>query len=107
MVAFDALNSHFEYMDVVRYWSPLSETYAGGDALVTLLNKGWSIDETVFVEEYWHAGTRLVSIYHIDLLRDGETLHMPVLTNPYVCRLIDDLPVQLRPYTERDHVIQH
>ena len=106
MVAFDALNSHVAYMDVVRHWSPESEAYAGGDALVTLLNRGWSIEENVFVEEYWHAGTRLVLIYHIDLARDNETLHMPVLGNPYVTRMMDDLPVQLRSYTDQDRVHQ-
>lgn len=100
MVAFDARNAHAEYMDVVRHWSPESEAYAGGDALVTFLNQDWRLGETVLVEEYWHAGTRLVLIYHIDLVRENDVLRMPVLTNPYVRRLIESLPVQMRGLNE-------
>ena len=101
MVTFDALNSHFDYMDVIRHWSPVSEKYAGGDALATLLNQGWQINETVLFEEYWHSGTRPVVIYHIELIRNSETLKMPVLTNPYVRRIFDTLPVHIGPYRQQ------
>lgn len=107
MFVIDSGNSHFMYMDVVRHWSPESEAYAGGDALVTQLNKGWDIQETVFFEEYWHAGTRPVLIYHIDLVRGDDTLHMPVLSNPYIRRLVDSLPVQVRPVAEQQRALHH
>ena len=97
MVTFDASNSHFEYMDVVRHWSPASQKYAGGDAINTLVNEGWRINETVFFEEFWHAGSRPVTIYHFELVRGDETLHVPVLSNPYIRRLVESLPVQVRP----------
>jgi hypothetical protein len=97
MVMYDASNAHFQYLDVVRHWSAISEPFAGGDALITRLNDGWQLKETVFVEEYWHAGVRLVTIYHFELERDGETEKMPVLSNPYVNRILRDLPVQMRP----------
>jgi hypothetical protein len=97
MVTFDASNSHFEYMDVVCHWSPISQKYAGGDAINTLLNDGWRIQETVFFEEFWHAGSRPVTIFHFKLVRDDETLHVPVLSNPYVRRLVESLPLQVRP----------
>jgi hypothetical protein len=58
------------------------------------------------VEEYWHAGTRPVLIYHIDLLRDNTLLRIPVLTNPYVRRLVDALPVQMRPYSEAAETVR-
>jgi hypothetical protein len=102
MVSFDASNSHFQYMDVVRHWSPISQKYAGGDALITLLNEGWLLNETVFYEEYWHAGSRLVMIYHVTLVREnGEEMPVPVLSNPYVHRLMTMLPVQVRPLAQR------
>ena len=59
MVTFDASNSHFEYMNVLRHWSPSSEKYAGGDAVVTLLTcEDWKIGETIFYEQYWCAAAR-------------------------------------------------
>jgi hypothetical protein len=102
MVTFDATNSHFEYMDVTCHWSADSQKYAGGDALITFLHNGWKMDETVFFEEYWHAGGRLVMIYYFELERDGETLSMPVLGNPFVNRMVKSLPVQLIPFGERE-----
>ena len=101
MVAFDASNSHFEYMDVIRHWSPVSEKYAGGDALITLMSNGWQIGETVFYEEYWHAGSRLVMIYHVKMTNDGTEMQVPVLSNPYVNRMMMTMPVQVRPLAER------
>ncbi len=101
MVSFDASNSHFQYMDVVCHWSPTSQKYAGGDALITLLNEGWLLNETVFYEEYWHAGSRLVVIYYLTMVRDGEEMEVPVLSNPYVHRMMITLPVQVRPLAQR------
>lgn len=101
MVTFDASNSHFEYMDVVRHWSPISQKYAGGDAVLTLMSTGWKIDETVFYEEYWHAGSRPVTIYHMEMVRDDEHMAVPVFVNPYIRRIVRDSGMQLRPLTER------
>lgn len=101
MVSFDASNFHVEYLDVVRHWSPISEKYAGGDALITLLHEGWLLNEIVFYEEFWHAGSRLVVIYHTTVVRDGEEMQVPVLSNPYVDRLMMTLPVQVRPIAQR------
>ena len=100
MVTFDATNSHFEYMDVTCHWSADSQKYAGGDALVTFLHDGWEMAETVFYEEYWHAGGRLVMIYYFEIERDGETLSVPVLGNPFVNRMVNSLPLQLLPVSE-------
>jgi hypothetical protein len=107
MVSFDSLNSHFEYMDVIRHWSPISEKYAGGDTLITLLNQGWQITDKIHFEEFWHSGTRPVTIYYMDLMREGATLHLPVLTNPYVRRLIGSLSIQVRPVQTRSVSPEH
>ncbi|MBZ0296472.1 MAG: hypothetical protein K8L99_28175 [Anaerolineae bacterium] len=102
MVTFDSLNAHFEYMDVNRHWDPRSEPYAGGDALITRLNQGWHIRDVVFEEEYWHAGARLVIVYHFELEFEGEVETMPVLSNPYVRRIVSELPLEVLPITERN-----
>ena len=107
MVAFSALNAHVSYPDVVRYWSPISEPYAGGDQLITLLQQGWQIKETIFYETYWHAGTRPVEVYHMSLLQEDETMTVRVLANPYVDRFAHASPFQLRPISERTKLLNH
>lgn len=83
-------NYHVEYMDVTQHWDSRSEGFAGGDALVTFLSNGWSMKNRVVEEQHSFAGMRQITIYHIDLERDGETITMPVLRNPYISRMIAD-----------------
>jgi hypothetical protein len=106
MIAFDASNSHFEYMDVLRHWSPTCEKYTGGDALLTFLLSGWNLIDAVFYEEHWHSGVRMVVIYHFQLERDGEKLSMPVFSNPYVSRLVQNIPLPVVPIKEREKFYQ-
>ena len=107
MVTFDALNAHVTYPDVVRHWSPVSEKYAGGDQLVTLLNEGWQIKETIFCETIWHAGTRPVEIYHMDVVRGDEAMPVPVIANPYVRRIILTMPFHMRAIDEHDAALRY
>jgi hypothetical protein len=79
-------NFHVEYMDVTQHWSPESERYAGGDCLMTALHNGWEMSPTVRVEQKWYAGMRHVTIYHVELRREGKTMVMPIINNPYVTR---------------------
>lgn len=81
-------NWHFQYRAIVRHWHPQSEKYAGGDCLLTALNDGWEVNEQVIGEEHWRAGTRRVMVYRFELSRDSDLLTMPVITNPFVERLI-------------------
>jgi hypothetical protein len=71
-----------------RHWHAESEKYAGGDSLATHMYLGWIVGEVVELEERWSAGTRRVAIYHFELNRDGETITMPVIGNPYVDQVI-------------------
>ena len=95
-------NWHTSYPVFRRHWRPNSETFAGGDALLTALDTEWVAKETCYLEEYWHAGTRLVTLYHFDLERDGEKMTMPVLTTPYVRRIIRELQFKVLPIAEKD-----
>lgn len=81
-------NLHYSYMSLVRHWHADSEPFAGGDALFTALSEGWQLGETVAYEEYWLSGVRPITVYHFQLERGPERMTMPVLTNPYVRRLI-------------------
>ncbi len=86
-------NFHVEYMSVTQHWCSTSEKYAGGDALVTALANGWKMEPVVYVEEKAFTGSRFTTIYHIDLKRDDASMHMPVIDNPYVGKLVAQLQV--------------
>jgi hypothetical protein len=94
-------DNHFSYMKVNRHWSSVSENYAGGDSLLTALEQGWEVSDTVYFEEIWYAGSRQVMLYHVELNRDGETVVMPVLSNPYIRRLLPRVCKRILPISER------
>mgnify|MGYP005838803485 CR=1 FL=1 len=97
----NASNFHVSYPDVYRHWSANCEEYAGGDCLLTALREGWQIPETIYSENFWHSGARLVIVFHFDLTRGDETMAMPVLSNPFVRRLIRQESLTVKPLDER------
>lgn len=97
-------NSHFNYLEVHRHWSPESEHFAGGDCLVTALNDGWGFNDDIYVEEFWHAGMRHVVVYHFELTRGTEAITMPVICNPYIDRVVSQLELNLHPLDEKTEV---
>lgn len=88
MIEQNVSNFHVEYMDVTQHWSAQSEEYAGADSLVTMLYRGWQMKRKVMREERQFAGMRSVYVYHITLEKDGQTMTMPVVHNPYLSRMI-------------------
>lgn len=86
-----------EDLNVYRHWHAHSEKFAGGDALATLLLTGWLMRDAVFVDTYWLSGSREVRVYHFELLRDDQSVSIPVIGNPYVERLIALHQVQVVP----------
>lgn len=94
-------NFHVEYMDVTQHWNPNSESYAGGDCLVTALYDGWIVNPTVYVENKWYSGMRQAFIYHVELTRDGEKMTMPVVHNPYIARMLRQESFKVLPIEER------
>lgn len=95
------INLHFAYMSFVRHWDATSEAFTGGDALFTFLSEGWSLDETVTYEEYWLSGVRPITIYYFTLEKDDQKLNMPVITNPYVRRVVSETGVKLEALGEK------
>jgi hypothetical protein len=99
----DANNYHVSYPDVFRQWSPACEKYAGGDSLVTALTHGWDFStKTIFYEEFWLAGTRPVVVFHFQLEKGDVAMTMPVITNPYVRRVIRMHEITAKPMVEKD-----
>src|SRR5690349_16393131 len=95
------LDLHVEYPDIYRYWSPLSEKFAGGDCLFAAIYCGWAVNPVVYREEHWHSESRAVYVYHFELVLEGRLVTMPVIDNPYVNRLIRDQALKVQPIEER------
>jgi hypothetical protein len=96
-----SVDLHVDYPDMHRHWDSQSERYGGGDSLLTALQAGWEMNTVCWSEEYWHAGTRPVMIYHFELNRAAEKLHMPVVSNPFIQRLLDTLALEVKPIEQR------
>jgi hypothetical protein len=103
MVQIDAIV--IEDINIYRHWHAGSEKYAGSDSLATKIYLGWTVGEVVYREEHWRAG-RCSMVYHFTLERDGETMTMPVIANPYLWRYLTDAPVQVVSMAERQPVRQ-
>lgn len=84
-----------------HYWSPHSEEYASGDALLAAFDDGWQVDGVIFRQEVWLTAGRRTYVYHISLKRAGETLKMKMVYNPFITRLIFRLNVQVVLVNER------
>jgi hypothetical protein len=81
-------NTVTEEISFYRHWHAQSQTYAGGDSLVTALHLGWIIGSIVLLEDHMHGGKRCAPIYYFELTREEASLVMPVIANPFVERLI-------------------
>lgn len=95
-------NYHADYLDVTQHWNKNSESYAGGDALVTLLLNGWKLDSNVSVETKWYTGMRQGLIYHMVLVRDDEKITIPVINNPYITRLVIENDLDITHMTDQE-----
>ena len=90
-----------EDIDFYRHWHPQSERFAGGDCLATALELGWVLKAPIIRDVYWCAGARRVNVYHCDLVRNDERLHMPALGNPYMDHLIQHMGLPVIVSEER------
>lgn len=83
-----AMNYHIQYPGIInQHWHMRSGTYAGGDHLLTALTDGWDVEKCIQINHVY-AGNRAVTIYEFTLTCNGETMVMPVITNPYIERLV-------------------
>lgn len=84
-----------------RHWSPQSEPYASGEALLQALESGWQVDGVIFQQEVPLGGDRRTYVYHVNLKRDDEQMKMKMVHNPYITRLIYRLNVQVVRQNQR------
>jgi hypothetical protein len=76
------------HIDVSRHWCPLSQRYAGVDALLGRLDNGWKIRGGIGLDEHWFGETRRTLVYHFVLTRQNHSVTMSVLHNPVLARLL-------------------
>jgi hypothetical protein len=95
MAAQNLSNFHYGYAHLVRHWHEGSEKYAGGDALFTALDNGWEIEDTVVYEEHWSSGAQCVVVFQFHLTNGSDSMTMPVITNPFVQRILTDMDAKL------------
>ena len=84
-----------------RHWSPQSQPYASGDALLQAISDGWQINGVVFQQEVWLSQGRRTYVYHVTLQRSDEVIKMKMVYNPFIIRLIYRLNVQVVRLNER------
>jgi hypothetical protein len=88
-------NYHSQYQSTTtQHWDAKSESFAGGDNLMTALSSNWEIERCRRVRHAYD-GARYVKLYEFYLVRDDEKLTMPVLENPYIVRFIADNEIPL------------
>lgn len=79
------------------HWCGKSQTYAGGDALITLLHQGYHIEGQVLRQVVHFQGNRHSEVFHFRLEQDNvKPINISVLHNPFVMRLI--LRLKLKVY---------
>ena len=80
-------NFHVEYLDILQHWHE-SRKFAGGDHLLTAIQKGWEVESTVQAHTYWCGGMRSILTYEFVMHKDDQTRQMHVIVNPFVNRFI-------------------
>ncbi|MBC8100276.1 MAG: hypothetical protein H7Y11_12590 [Armatimonadetes bacterium] len=70
-----------------RHFHAESEPYSGCDALLALLERKWLLPATVHLDAHDYNG-RIITVYCFALTQRDHTLHIKVIANPMVERLI-------------------
>lgn len=94
-------NFHYAYIDMIRHYHPESEKYTGADALFTAVENNWEIEDTVRYETHWLMGGRNVVVYYFDLTLGNEKMTMPILTTPYITRVLGEMKLKLIELAEK------
>ena len=90
--------------EMKRHWHPLSERYAGFDALVSALDQGWTIIGTLCQATYRLTSGCRTTVYHFTLQRGDDKMKMPVINNPCLARFITACNLAFIPSVNTRHV---
>lgn len=86
---------HEFYTKHDQHFCPKSEAYTGADSLVTAQRNGWKLVGLAYREEIMLSGGRHTTLYYFELHKQGETFVMPVLSNPFVMRLMKSKQIRV------------
>ncbi len=92
------------YLENPQHWCPRSQAYAGVDNLVSALDKGWKINRHVYRHAIWRGGSRPVVIYYFELRNGNKITTMPVISNPYLLKVIANDSLEIIDATQRQSV---
>ena len=74
--------------DPTCHWCPLSQPYAGVDALLRYLDRGWKVQADIGFDEHWFGESRRILVYRFILNRQDSCVTMHVVWNPVLERLL-------------------
>lgn len=74
--------------DLTCHWCPLSQPYAGVDALLRYLDRGWKVQGDIGFDEHWFGESRRILVYRFILNRHDRCVTMHVVWNPVFERLL-------------------
>lgn len=92
---FNLEGTHEYYTRRHTHWSPNSQRFTGGDALLSALRSGWTLNGRVFRDSVMMSGARFTTIYYFELQRGAEAVTMPVISNPWVVRFVAEQDIQV------------
>lgn len=68
--------------DLTCHWCPLSQRYAGVDALLRYLDRGWKVQGDIGFDEHWFGDSRRILVYRFILTKRNSSVTMHVVWNP-------------------------
>lgn len=89
MKIYNPKGMHERFTDTNRHFSPDSERYTGADSLLTAQRYDWRLVNIVYEEYVLMRGGRFTSLYYFKLVRDTEKMIMPILSNPFILRMLE------------------
>lgn len=89
MTIYNPKGVHEKFTETKRHFSPGSEHYTGADSLLTAQRYGWRLVNIAYEEQILMRGGRYTSLYYFKLMRGHEKMIMPILSNPFVLRMLE------------------
>ncbi|MDQ7024932.1 MAG: hypothetical protein Q9P01_15205 [Anaerolineae bacterium] len=91
---------HEYYTLTDRHWHAGSESYTGGDSLLTAIRNGWQLLNLAYEQSVQLRGGRTVNVICFQFIQESERMTMPVVVNPFVEQLLVERKMMLRPMRE-------
>jgi hypothetical protein len=89
MTIYNPEGMHERFTSTKRHFSPDSEQYTGADSLLSAQRCGWRLVNIAYEEYILMRGGRYTSLYYFKLARGAEKMIMPILSNPFVLRMLE------------------